>query len=315
MRQNPVENLFRKPTEIFTAITAICCALIIIKLPSRYIMSSDWTHINCALFVSIGLYRFSQAIKLLTFQKRLEKLPVFKLGTKQIPISKKYFYLGKGFEWKASHTQRLHQIKQIANERFTGKSKFYQTVRTFCQNHEGMFYAKFLSSNTIFNPFRPQPELGGKAYLHGLGNEDKNIRMLQAHRTKHSMYFGAPGLGKTRKADIAINQDIRNHEAVIILDPKGDNDLLKGIYNSCSAANRLDDFKIVHIGYPEISAKYNPLKNYDDITELPTRITAAIEAGGDGAQFKDFAWKYTNLVCRALCALSISITMKQLAYI
>lgn len=313
MREHPVENMFRSATEGYVAICAFCCAILALRFPSFFFFDHSIALPFALLFIAFGLFRASQALKIKRFQSRLRLLPVFKLGTTEIPISKKYLFIGKGFEWKATHTQRLHQIKKISNERFTRKSKIYETVRRFCQNHEKTISSKLIDSNFVLNPFRPIPEVGGNPFLHGIGNKDVNIRMLQAHRAKHMLFCGAPGQGKSRVADGFLNQDIRNNEAVILLDPKGDKDLLTGIYNSCAASGRLDDLKIVHLGYPEISAKYNPLKNYDDITELPTRITAAIEAGGDGAQFKDFAWKYTNLVCRALAALNITITYETIS--
>ena len=52
------------------------------------------------------------------------------------------------------------------------------------------------------------------------------------------------------------------------------------------------DLLILHAGLSEISAKYNPLANFVNISEIATRVTGAIQAEGEGQQFKDFAWKF-----------------------
>ena len=41
------------------------------------------------------------------------------------------------------------------------------------------------------------------------------------------MVVGLPGMGKTRFAELLISQDIRRGDVVIVLDPKGDADLLQ----------------------------------------------------------------------------------------
>ena len=314
MKDHPVENLFRPATEIYSAITALCCGVIALKLPGLLFIDNRF-HLPFALsFLVFGTIRALQAVKLKKFQVRLQRLPVFKMKTSEIPISNKYLYLGKGFQWHPRHTQRLQQIKQIANEKFVTGSKLQQLAGQYRKSHEGSRLASALNKNSAFNPFRPPPPVGGAGYLHGLGNEDKDIRVSQGVRAQHMLVFGTTGVGKTRISDFILNQDIRNGSAVIVIDPKGDLDLVRGMYAACKVSGRLDDFQVVHLGYPEISAQYNPLKSFDNITEVATRITAAISAEGEGKQFADFAWKYTDIVSKALNYLSINITYENISF-
>lgn len=125
---------------------------------------------------------------------------------------------------------------------------------------------------------------------------------------------GTTRVGKTRLASILINQDIRNDDAVIVIDPKGDLELVRDIYAVCLAENRLRDFKVVHLGFPELSAVYNPLKNFDQISEVATRITSAIDAEGEGKQFAAFAWKYVNIVATCLHEMNQDITYQSIAF-
>ena len=65
---------------------------------------------------------------------------------------------------------------------------------------------------------------------------------------------------------------------------------------------------------PKISAKYNPLKKFVNISEVSTRITSAISASGEGQQFKDFAWKFLNIVAMCLQEMGEPISNKSLAF-
>jgi len=49
-------------------------------------------------------------------------MPTYALSTSEIPLSKNWLLLGKGFRWRPSHTQKIHQIKQIKNEKFMQKA-------------------------------------------------------------------------------------------------------------------------------------------------------------------------------------------------
>lgn len=315
MKAHPVENLLRDPVEIYTAITALSCALTIYMKPGLFLLTDAMANITCYALVVFGLYRGLCGYIVKKYQNRLKALPLYALKTTQIPASKKYLFLGKGFKWMPHHTQRLAQIKEVKNEHYTQHSKFYQAVRDFAIKHEGSMIARWLNNPSIINPFRPMPDLGGSSFLHGVGNKDKPIFIPQKERNTHTLVMGTTGVGKTRTADILINQDIRNADsAVIVVDPKGDLDLVKSMYAACVASGREDDFRVVHLGFPEMSACYNPLKNFDNITEVATRITDAINAEGEGKQFADFAWKYVDIVAKSLETIELEINYENISF-
>jgi conjugative coupling factor TraD (TOL family) len=90
---------------------------------------------------------------------------------------------------------------------------------------------------------------------------------------------------------------------VIVFDPKGDIDLLRRIYAEAQRAGRLDAFFMFHLGYPEISARYNPVGSFSRITEVATRIAGQLPSEGQSAAFKEFVWRFVNVMARALVAL------------
>ncbi|HEM1534318.1 TPA: type IV conjugative transfer system coupling protein TraD [Legionella pneumophila] len=314
MSHYPVENLLREPTEIYTSMTCTALALLAATQPHLFLLTQGMGYYAGLSLMALSLVRGYQAFKIKRYHRRLIAMPYYALSTTQVPVSQRWLFLGKGFRWLPHHTQRLHQIKQIKNEAFMQRGKWYQAVRKFCQNHETLYLAKLLCSPSKLNPFRPDPPVGGSPYLHGLGEKDDPVYIPQDVRVGHTFVVGTTRVGKTRLASILINQDIRNGDAVIVVDPKGDLDLVRDMYSACEASGRLNDFRIVHLGFPELSAHYNPLKNYDQVSEVATRITDAIAAEGEGKQFAAFAWKYVNIVAICLEEMKQPITYKSIAF-
>lgn len=314
MADYPVENLLREPTEIYTSITCAVLAILAISKPHMFLLTQGMGYYAGLSLGSLSLFRGLQALRIKRFHRRLITMPYYALSTTEVPISQKWLFIGKGFRWLPHHTQRLHQIKQIKNESFMQRGKCYRIVREYCQNHERTIFARILSNPEKLNPFRADPPVGGSPYLHGLGEKDAPIYIPQDVRVGHTFVAGTTRVGKTRLASILINQDIRNGDAVIVVDPKGDLELVRDMYAACEAAERLDDFRIVHLGFPELSAHYNPLKNYDQVSEVATRITDAIAAEGEGKQFAAFAWKYVNIVAICLEEMKQPITYKSIAF-
>lgn len=299
MSQYPIENLLREPTEFYTFLTCTSLAWLTVAHPHLFLLTQNMGVYAALSLITLGLVRGYQAFRIKRYHRRLIAMPYYALSTTEVPLSKKWLFLGKGFRWLPHHTQRLHQIKQIRNESFMQRNACYRKVRDYCKNHDSSLLTQLFNTPLRFNPFKPDPPVGGSSYLHGLGEKDSSVYIPQEVRVGHTFVVGTTRVGKTRLASILINQDIRNGDAVIVVDPKGDLDLVRDMYSACRASGRLHDFRVVHLGFPELSAHYNPLKNYDQVSEVATRVTDAIQAEGEGKQFAAFAWKYVNIV--AIC--------------
>ncbi len=285
MNRYPVENLLREATEVYSAITFFSLALLALYTPHLLLLTNNMGLYAAGGLSLFGSYRAFQAYRVKRYHRRLIAMPYFAMTTRDVPLSTRWLFVGRGFRWLPRHTQRLHQIKQVHNESFMQRGKCYRWIRSYCVNKESSRLERLFNKPAWYNPFRPDPDVGGKPYLHGLGDEDKPIFIPQSVRVGHTFVVGTTRVGKTRLASILINQDIRNGDAVIVVDPKGDLDLVRDMYSACAVSGRLDDFRIVHVGFPESSASYNPLKNFDQVSEVATRITDAIAAEGEGKQF------------------------------
>src|SRR3546814_15469176 len=113
------------------------------------------------------------------------------------------------------------------------------------------------------------------------------------------LVLGTTRVGKTRLAELLITQDIRRkvrgeHEVVIVFDPKGDADLLKRMYVEAKRAGREGEFYVFHLGWPDISARYNALGRFGRISEVATRIAGQPSGAGHRAPCADTIGKATS---------------------
>lgn len=119
-------------------------------------------------------------------------------------------------------------------------------------------------------------------------------------RVGHMLVIGTTRVGKTRLAELLITQDIRRknaageHEVVIVFDPKGDADLLRRMYAESHRVGRQDNFWVFHLGWPDISARYNAVGRFSRISEVASRVAGQLSGEGNSAAFREFAWRFVN---------------------
>ena len=122
-------------------------------------------------------------------------------------------------------------------------------------------------------------------------------------RSGHTLVLGTTQVGKTRLLELAATQDIRRGETVVVFDPKGDADLLRAVREACRLAGRAGDFVLFHLGYPELSIRYNGVGQFHRVTEVATRLSGQVSGEGQSAVFREFVWRFVNVVARAVTAL------------
>ncbi|MEM1114791.1 MAG: conjugative transfer system coupling protein TraD, partial [Pseudomonadota bacterium] len=108
------------------------------------------------------------------------------------------------------------------------------------------------------------------------------------------------GTGKSTALQYWATQDILRGDAVIIFDPKNDPDVLISVYQACQIADREKDLRILHLGHPVGSDRYNPVGRFERVTEVANRVTGRLSSEGESAVFREFAWVYINTITRAI---------------
>jgi conjugal transfer pilus assembly protein TraD len=124
------------------------------------------------------------------------------------------------------------------------------------------------------------------------------------------LVLGTTRVGKTRFLETLVTQDIHRGDVTIVFDPKGDGDLLKRMYAESLRANR--PFFMFHLGHPKMSYRYNPIGSYSRITEVATRIANQLPGEGQSAAFKEFVWRFVNVISKTMEALGIRPTYEEI---
>lgn len=310
----PLEALLRPPVEWMTSLSAWLVAFLYMDHPHWLLVSAKQAELLAFSLTIFGAYRFREGYRVYRYQRHLKRMPTYIMTSQQLPVSQHQLFLGRGFLWTAQHTQRVRDLDLSYNLHYKNPSKMKSWARHKEFQWENKRWlkhtAKLLKKDHWANPFRPYPPIGGEPCLHGVSVHETAICTSLTDRAGHMAVIGTTGVGKTRFAEILIGQDIRRGDVVIVLDPKGDADLLKRMIIEAKMAGREDDLLVFHLGFPAASCRYNPLGYFTKITQVATRVTNALSSSGDGAAFKDFAWKYVNLVAKTLVALGVKPTYK-----
>ena len=307
MSRHPVEALLRPPVELWSAVVALATAGIAVLAPWALMMPPGVAYGAAGVLALLGIVRGRQAWRVLTYQRNLRRLPTYRLRAGQMPVSRRKLFLGRGFRWTQKHTQRLRDTIRPEVQRYVQPGPLYHWARRKEVAWEATpilsWLAAGLHSRAWWNPLRPLPPVGGKPALHAVEPDEQDVWMDIGERVGHTLVLGTTRVGKTRLAEILITQDIRRGDVVIVFDPKGDADLLRRVYAEAKRAGRADDFYLFHLGYPEVSARYNAIGSFSRITEVATRIANQLPSEGNSAAFKEFAWRFVNIIARALVAL------------
>ncbi len=307
MSEHPIEALLRPPVELWSTLVAFATAAIAILAPWSLMMPPGVAYGAGTLLLLIGLIRGRQALRVLRYQRNMRRMPTYIVRSSKIPLSRRKLFLGRGFRWSQIHTQRLRDTIRPEVQYYVQPGSLYQWARRKEVAWETVpvlsWLAHFLRARAWWNPLAPLPAVGGKPALHAVELEEQDVWMDIGERVGHTLVLGTTRVGKTRLAEILITQDIRRGDVVIVFDPKGDAGLLRRVYAEAKRAGRAKDFYMFHLGFPQVSARYNAIGNFSRITEVATRIANQLPSEGNSAAFKEFAWRFVNIIARALVAL------------
>ncbi|EOW7048727.1 type IV conjugative transfer system coupling protein TraD [Klebsiella pneumoniae] len=300
-----IEALLRPAVELNTAVVSACASYVCVTAPWAIALAPSVSYVMAGALGIFAIKRTREGLRVLRYRRNIRRLPRYVMTSRQVPVSQMKLFLGKGFLWEQRHTQRLLDTLRPEVARYVNPSWVYQAARRVEQRQEYRFptLCRLLASESAFNPVRPLPPVGGLPALHGIELDETNVLMDLRERVGHLLVLGTTRVGKTRLAELLITQDIRRGDVVIVFDPKGDADLLKRMYAECQRAGRGDEFHVFHLGWPDISARYNAVGRFGRVSEVASRVAGQLSDAGNSAAFKEFAWRFVNIIARALVAL------------
>lgn len=203
----------------------------------------------------------------------------FRLRVEEIPVREAHTFLARGFAWKEEHVERLQALT------LTGVS---------------------------LSPEKKE-EVAGNAMLQGVGaGELRDLFIPNSLLNQHLFVLGAPGSGKTRFLELLIEQAVARGEAVVIIDPKGDERLLDRAFDAAKRHGRAGSFRTLALPYPYQSARYNPILHYARPSEIADRISLVLPRGGKSEAFRDFAWDIVNIIASAVHLAGEEMTLAKL---
>lgn len=281
----PLEAWLRPAFELRAAVVSALAALAVAARPATFALPDDLGWGLAGLLALHGTWRAGGGLRILRYRANLRRQAAYAVASDAIPWSRERLFLGRGFRWDQRHTQRLFEARLPENQ--------YLLAPTLLQR----------LATCLRPPAEAAPATGGDPALHGVEPAETDIWMDLSERVGHTLVLGTTRVGKTRLAELLIAQDIRRGEVVIVFDPKGDVDLLRRVHAEARRAGREGEFFLFHLGHPEISARYNPVGDFSRITEVATRIAGQLPSEGQSAAFREFVWRFVNVIARALVAL------------
>jgi conjugative coupling factor TraD (TOL family) len=308
-----VEVLLRPAVELYTVAVCLSATVLCLIAPWSLALSPLLGLVSALAFLAFGTVRFCEAWAILRYRRNLRRMPRYVMASHHVPVSQQRLFVGRGFRWDQRHTHRLMQTYRPEFRRYVEPPWLYQFMRRMEERLElSPFPLPLLARMTAWdnplNPVRPLPPVGGLPRLHGIEPHEIDVSLPLGERVGHTLVLGTTRVGKTRLAELFITQDIRRkrygeHEVCIVFDPKGDADLLKRMYVEAKRAGREGEFYVFHLGWPDISARYNAVGRFGRISEVATRIAGQLSGEGNSAAFREFAWRFVNIIARALVEL------------
>lgn len=177
--------------------------------------------------------------------------------------------LGYGFEWTQKHIQRATEI---------------------------------MGKNWIDQIPRPKKE-SGYHWLHGLEEKGEHPISLPLDMSKgHMLIVGTTRAGKSVLFRRLISECVARAEPCIIIDPKGDPDMMNETRDACLAHGK--EFFYFHPAFPEKSVRLNPIRNYSRGTDIAGRIASIMPSGSGGDPFVAFSHMAMNNVIQGMLLIS-----------
>ncbi|MWA29802.1 type IV conjugative transfer system coupling protein TraD [Burkholderia pseudomallei] len=313
VQEHAVEVLLRPAVELYTVAVCALGVALCLAAPWLLALTPRFGLVSAFAFGALGYRRWRQARVILRYRQHIRRLPRYVMVSRDVPVSQQWLFIGKGFRWEPHHTHRLAQTYRPEFRKYVEPTPTYRLARRLEAKREFVPYllsalARATAWDHPLNPVRPLPPVGGLPRLHGIEPVEIDVTLPLGERVGHSLVLGTTRVGKTRLAELFITQDIRRirngqHEVVIVFDPKGDADLLKRMYVEAKRAGRDGEFYVFHLGWPDISARYNAIGRFGRISEVATRVAGQLSGEGNSAAFREFAWRFVNIIARALVEL------------
>jgi hypothetical protein len=155
---------------------------------------------------------------------------------------------------------------------------------------------------------------GGHPALHAVGrHREQPLVAPWSELVGHVLVAGTVRSGKTRCLELLVTEALRAPGAVVVVDPKGDADLLARC--AWEAARQGRAFALFTPAFPQLSATFNPFETATTPAEVGARVQALMPGGGLARDpfFTEYPLAVLERVAAAQAALGQRWTLETLA--
>ncbi len=277
MPWRPIHEGYAAGIWLATAITLLSVAAVAPLPPGPL-------QVSAGLSILLVVYRAIPALRLWRWQRRLRGQPLSFITPAQLARQQarqpRTVWLGRGFEWRPVHAQHIHEV--LAHQ-----------------------------SDTVLPQDATRGAIG-VPWLHGVGTRETDIRLPLEHQAGHLLLVGTTRSFKTKLLILIIFQAVLRGEAVIVIDPKGDREVRRALQAACRRTGRSQSFVYFHPAFPDLSARLDPLKNWNNATEIASRVAALIPSETGSDPFKAFSWNALNNIVGGLLEVEERPTLLKL---
>jgi conjugal transfer pilus assembly protein TraD len=197
-------------------------------------------------------------------------------------------WFGQGFDWTPEHTQRVYEIKRADPEKFYPPKLIMWLIELWTGEKVGANTKDYI----------------GAPWIHGLNASEDDLYVPVQTFIGNTLLVGTNRCGKTRFLELICVMAIEMGYTVVLIDPKGDQPFETSLRVACKRSGREQDFVRFHLAFPGQSVRIDPLKNYTNLSDLATRISALMPSGDRSSSFRDFAWGVLNAIVLGMFAIN-----------
>ncbi|BBA45591.1 TPA: conjugative transfer system coupling protein TraD [Burkholderia cepacia] len=270
-------DMFRPAYEIPAAVAWCAGGAVLIISWVFGPMPLEWAAFGVLFFFLAG-QRWLQAADLFRFRLslsgyRVEEITVDELMERSREMSSaSKLYIGNGFEWDQEQAEiSKHLLRR-------GKANIPPLPNWL--------------PNRIVESMKPagwkpvDDSKIGVPWIHGINPDEHPIGAGMETLTGHTLVTGTTRAGKTKFYEMLLTQLVHMGKTIIFVDPKGDKDIENRLRDECARTGRR--FYYFHPAHPSRSIRLSILANWNNISDLASRIAEQVDANGS---FQAFAWK------------------------
>lgn len=224
-------------------------------------------------------------------------------------------YMGKGGSWESSQCQEASDFLKCDASSLQRKFIKRRMILKSLKNFRKWIFHPVKSLFTLRKDLSFLIQASGQQWISALLPEENAIWQKASHRAGHMLIVGGAGAGKTQTMIIFIIQDIWVSRAVLIIDPKGDNDIRNAVYFSYK--KRSGDTKGIFefdLAYPERSIHLDLFSNCSRPTEIATKICDCLPKETANSEFSKMGESFLKTVCQGISIANKPLTFKRIYY-